>query len=38
MHSHSKVVVHYNYETKLFGFGSSNIDIVLYLMLLKIAI
>ena len=36
MHNHSKVVVYC--EAKLFGFGSSNIDIVLYLMLLKIAI
>ena len=38
MHSHSKVVVHCSCEAKLFGFGSSNIGIVLYLMLLKIAI
>ena len=33
-----KVVVHCSCGAKLFGFGSTNVGIVLYLMVLKIAI
>ena len=33
-----KVVVHYSYGAKLFGFGSTNIGIILYLIALKIVL
>ena len=37
MHS-QKVVVHYSSGAKLFGFGSTNVGIILYLVVLKITI
>ena len=36
--AHAKETVHYRCVAKLFGFGSTNICIVLYLAVLKIAI
>ena len=34
----SKIVVHYNCRVKLFGFGSTNVAIFLYLVVLKMTI